>query len=212
MSAKTRVLVVDDHEMIRRGVISLVQSDKGLTVCGEAENGQSAITKAESTRPDVVLMDITMPLMNGLEATRKIKQKLPDTEIVILTVHDSDQMIRESIRAGALSYVLKVDGGQAIVDAINAAARHESYLTPRAAAALMRDAVAGARDNGPLTARETQVLELIADGKNSHEIGALLGISHKTSDVHRANLMRKLELRSISELVRYAIRNKLVEA
>lgn len=213
MSGKVRVLVVDDHEMVRRGVISLIQTEGAFRVCGEASDGESAIAKTEETKPDVVVMDISMPGLNGLEATRRIRRALPQTEVVILSVHDSEQMIREAIRAGAISYVLKTDGGSAVLEAIAAAGRHESYFTPRAARVLVQDIQGGNRDTGgPLTARERQVLELIADGKNSHDIGSLLGISHKTADVHRANLMRKLEIRSVSELVRYAIRNKLVEA
>lgn len=213
MSAKIRVLVVDDHEMIRRGVVGLIQTESGLRVCGEAADGLAAVAKAAETDPHVVVMDITMPLMNGLEATRKIKKSHPQTEIVILSVHDSEQMIREAVRAGAISYLLKSDDGQAILDAIAAAARHESYFTPRAADVLVRDLRNGGREtDGPLTARERQVLELIADGKNCHMIGELLGISFKTAAVHRNNLMHKLEMRSVSELVRYAIRTKLVDA
>ena len=213
MNAQIRVLVVDDHEMVRRGVISLLKTDPTLLVCGEAADGEAALAAAKGTSPDVVVMDITMPVMNGLDATRKLKKDLPGIEVVVFSVHDSEQMIREAIRAGAISYVLKTDGGPTILEAIAAAARHEPYFTSRAAQVLVHDLRGGGRENDdPLTPRERQVVELIADGKNSHEIGALLGISHKTSDVHRANIMRKLGIRSVSELVRYAIRNKLVEA
>jgi DNA-binding NarL/FixJ family response regulator len=199
--------------MIRRGVVGLIQTEGRFRVCGEAADGEAAVAKAVETNPHVVVMDISMPLMNGLEATRKIKRVLPQTEVVILSVHDSEQMIREAVRAGAISYLLKTDEGPAILDAIASAARHESFFTPRATQVLVRDLRGdGKVSEGPLTARERQVLELIADGKNCHAIGELLGISFKTAAVHRNNLMHKLEMRSVSELVRYAIRNKLVEA
>lgn len=213
MSSTARILIVDDHEVIRRGVQALIQTERGLAVCGEAVNGEEAVAKAAALAPDVVVMDISMPGINGLEATRRIRKADSRIEVVVLSVHDSDQMIREAIRAGAISYVLKTDGGRAILDAIHAAARGESFVTPRAARVLVQDVRGGTREPGdPLSPREHQVVELIADGKNSHEIGELLGISHKTADVHRNNIMKKLEIRSVSELVRYAIRNKLVEA
>lgn len=211
---KTRILVADDHELFRRGVRSLIETRKEFEVCGEASNGREAVDRALELKPHIVIMDLTMPLLSGLQATRQIVQQLPTAQVLILSIHDSEHLIREAVLAGAHGYVLKTDGGSVLLDALRAISKREPYFTPRAAQVLVQELRgSGTRraPGDPISARERQVLTLIAEGKNSREIGAILGISPKTSDVHRANLMRKLELHSVSELVRYAIRNHLVE-
>ncbi len=211
MSNTKSVLIVDDHELLRRGVRSLIETQTQYRVCGEASDGQQAVEMAAELKPDIIIMDLTLPRISGLEAIRRISKTQSGVAILVLSIHDSEQMIRESVLAGAHGYVLKTDGAKPLLEALDAMGRHEPYYTPRATEILVQE-LRGRRqpDGDPLTARERQILELIAEGKGSRDIGALLGIASKTADVHRANLMRKLNLHSVSELVRYAIRNNIV--
>lgn len=216
--AALRILLVDDHEMIRRGLRTAVESRPGWTVCGEAANGREAVEMARRAVPDIVVMDLTMPELNGLEATRRICKALPDTKVLILTMHDSEQLMHEVISAGAKGYLLKSDAGSLIYTAIERLAVGKSFFTQAAEDLLLKAYLNPSEAGDPrggvpdtLTSREREIVQLIAEGKSNKEIASMLGISGKTADAHRANLMRKLDVHSVSEIVRYAIRNKMIE-
>jgi DNA-binding NarL/FixJ family response regulator len=213
-----RILVADDHDIIRRGLKQLLTAHHGWDVCAEAKTGREALTLAEQIKPDIVVMDISMPDLNGLEAARRIRKTLPRTEILILTLHFSDQLVREMVEAGARAYIMKSDADKDLVSAVEALANHRSFFTSRAADLLLD----GFRPNAAphlraslrsrLTSREREIVQLLAEGKSSKEVAVALGISVKTAETHRANIMRKLEVHSVSELVRYAVRNQIIEA
>lgn len=217
MTTAPRILIADDHELVRKGLRSMLESRQGWTVCGEARHGREAVAMARECRPDIVIMDLTMPELNGLEATRQIRTSLPDTEVLILTMHHSEQLTREVLSAGARGYLLKTDAGDSVFDAVEALIRHQPYFTSRVSDVLLASYLhpgrqAGARaDASALTPRETEVVQGIAEGKSTKEIASLLGISEPTAETHRANLMLKLEVHSVSEIVRYAIRNRLID-
>jgi DNA-binding NarL/FixJ family response regulator len=211
-----RILIADDHEVVRQGVRTILEGQAGWVVCGEASTGRDAVTKAVDLQPDIVVLDISMPELNGLEATRQIRRVVP-AKILILTVHESDQVVTEVLDAGAHGYVLKADAGRTLVEAIRALLERQEFLTERVhVAAARRDgpqrAAAGRR--GPersLTPREREVLQLLTEGKTNKEIGVVLGVTTKTAETHRAHILTKLNLHSMSELVRYAIRNRIIE-
>jgi DNA-binding NarL/FixJ family response regulator len=214
-----RIVVADDHDIIRRGLKQLLTAHAGWEVCAEAKTGREAVTVAEQLRPDIVVMDISMPDLNGLEAARRIKKSLPRTEILILTLHFSDQLVREIVEAGVRAYIMKSDADKDLVSAVEALSNHRSFFTARAADMLLDgfsrphaapDPQALLRSR--LTSREREIVQLLAEGKSSKEVAVALGISVKTAETHRANIMRKLELHSVSELVRYAVRNQIIEA
>jgi DNA-binding NarL/FixJ family response regulator len=214
VSAPLRILVADDHELVRRGLCQTLRSRPEWTVCGEAADGREAVALARALVPDVVIMDLTMPGLNGLDATRSILKTAPETGILILTMHESEQLMHEVVRSGARGFVLKSDAGHVLLDAVEALGRHEIYFTARMAEGLV-DAFAktdaqrvGAPD--ALTPREREIVQLIAEGASTKEVAAALGISVKTAETHRTNLMRKLGIHSVSEIVRYAIRNRMV--
>lgn len=212
-----RILIVDDHEIVRRGLKALLESRTGWIVCGEAATGREAVVFAAQHRPDIVIMDIKMPELNGLEATRQIRKILPKTEIVILSLYYSDQLVREIVEAGARAYVLKSDAGCDLLTAVEALANKRSFFTSGAAQVL----IDGFRKPAPatqtplmhksLTAREREVVQLLAEGKSSKEVAVALAISVKTAETHRSNIMRKLEIHSVIELVRYAVKNNMIE-
>jgi len=214
-----RILVVDDHDIIRRGLKQLLTAKPGWEVCGEAKTGREAVTMAEQMKPDVVVMDISMPDLNGLEAARRIHKDAPKTGILILTMHFSDQLVREVVDSGARGYILKSDADKDLVSAVEAISNRRTFFTPRASEMLLdgfsRQSY-GAEPKLPLrnrlTSREREIVQLLAEGKSSKEVAVALGISVKTAETHRANIMRKLELHSVSELVRYAIKNQIIEA
>jgi DNA-binding NarL/FixJ family response regulator len=215
-SRQLRILIADDHEVIRRGLKTLLSAKPGWVVCAEAATGRDAITKAEQHRPDIAVMDIAMPELNGLEAGRKILKMLPKTEILVFSAHYSDQLVREVIEAGARAYVLKSDADQDLFPAIEALVNHRPFFTAGDAEILINDAFR--EDSLPmgmkhkhLTSREREVVQLVAEGRSSKEVAGLLGISTKTAETHRANLMRKLELHSAVDVVRYAVRNTIIE-
>jgi DNA-binding NarL/FixJ family response regulator len=211
-----RILIADDHEVVRRGLTSLLSSRRGWVVCAEATTGREAVALAAQHRPDIVIMDIRMPELNGLEATRKIRKMLPQTQVLVLSLHYSDQLVREIVDAGARAYVLKSDASAELLTAVEALANSRAFFTSGAAKALIDGFSKPASRQTPplhtsLTAREREVVQLLAEGKSSKEVAVALGISVKTADTHRSNIMRKLEIHSVSELVRYAVKNNMIE-
>jgi DNA-binding NarL/FixJ family response regulator len=212
-----RILIADDHEMIRTGLRKILEGRDGWTVCGEAVNGREAVTKARELKPDVVVLDFAMPELNGLEVIRQIRATLPQTEVLILTMHESEQLARAVLAAGARGFVLKSDAGQTIAAAVEQLGQHHSYFTTSVSHVVLQGYLHPAEPTEEnligkrLTAREREIVQLIAEGRSSKEVADALGISVKTVETHRVNLMRKLELHSVSELVHYAIRNQIVE-
>lgn len=215
-SGKLRILIADDHDIMRRGLRAFLSSRPGWEICAEAATGREAIAMAEEHQPDIVVMDIAMADLNGLEAARQIHRILPKTEIVVLSVHYTDELVREVLAAGAHSYILKSDADKELLLAVEALATHRSFFTSRAAQMIIDDARKRGSATQPLirnrlTVREREILQKLAEGQSSKEVAAALGISVKTAETHRANIMRKLELHSVSELVRYAVRNHMIE-
>jgi DNA-binding NarL/FixJ family response regulator len=211
-----RILLADDHEMLRRGLRAILTEQPGWEICGEAVDGRQAVELAQKLRPDVIVMDIAMPQLNGLEATRQIRRVLPRAEILVLTSDDSEALVREVLTAGARGYVLKNDVSRVLVQAVENLSRHRPYFTSKVAELLLQDF---GREKGmaepaedPLTAREREVVQLVAEGRSTKEIAQTLHISAKTAENHRTNIMRKLKVNSATELVRYAIRNKIATA
>ena len=216
---KLRILLADDHEIVRRGLCALLQRHEGWEVCGEAIDGRDAVQKAKQLKPDVVIVDIGMPNLNGLDATRQLLQYDPSLRIIVLTVSDADQVIREALDAGARGFVLKTDAARDLVTAIEALQTKRMFFTPRVNELLL----AGFLEKGQaisthhppslptLTAREREITQLLAEGRSSKEAASLLNLSTKTVETHRSNIMRKLNLHSIRDLVVYAIKNKLIQ-
>jgi len=217
--AITRILVADDHSVVRRGVRALLESESGLSVCGEAATGAEAILKAKRLKPDIIVMDISMPEVNGLEATRQIHKELPDTPVLILSMHDSDQLVRDTLSAGARGYVLKSDLDRNLSMAVQALRQGKTFFSPKVSEIVLDGFLRTQAGHPPrnkrpsteLTPRQKEVVRLLAEGKSNKEVAGTLGISVKTVEAHRAQIMRKLVLRSFSDLVRYAVREKLVE-
>jgi DNA-binding NarL/FixJ family response regulator len=213
-----RILLADDHEIVRQGLRRVLAERRDWTICGEAATGRQAVELARQLLPDLVIMDLTMPELNGLEATRQIRAALPQTEVLVLTMHASEELVPELRAAGARGFVLKSDAGRSLVAAVEALARHEPFFTARIwnqlGSADARSPQAGFQGiaQSRLTPREREIVQLIAEGKSTKELADQLGITIKTAETHRGNIMRKLGLRSVSEVVRYAIRNHLVEA
>ena len=212
-----RILVVDDYEVVRRGIRTLLEAEPGWEVCGEADTGPAAVEAAARLKPDLVVLDMSLPELHGLEVTRRILRHRPDTEILVLTMHASEELIRQVLRAGAHGYVLKSDAGNQLVAAVRSLQRHEPYLTTRVTEVVLDGFLKGVTASGAdagegLTPREREVLQLVAEGRSSKTIAGRLGVTVKTVESHRASLMRKLHIRTVAELVRYAVRNGLVEA
>ena len=210
-----RILVADDHHVVRTGLRALLESNAGWEVCAEASNGREAVEKAAELKPDVAVLDIGMPLLNGIEATRQILRVSPRTEVLILTMHDSEALIQGVLEAGAHGYILKDDADQNLLEAVEALGKHKRYLSSRVSEAAAQTDLPGGddlpMDRRRLTPREREILQLLAEGKSNKEIAGLLGISVKTAETHRANIMLKMNFHSITELVRYAVKNKIIE-
>ena len=210
-----RILVVDDHAVVRRGVRSLLESHDGWEVCGEATTGRDAVEQSRRLRPDVVVMDLSLPELNGLDATRHILKDAPETEVLVLTMHQSEELARDVLQAGARGYVLKSDADENLIAAVESLRQHKPFLTPTVTEFVLdgyiRDGADQDASRGAVTAREREIIQLIAEGKSNKKAASALSISVKTIEAHRANIMRKLHLRSVSDLVRYAIRNKIVQ-
>lgn len=213
-----RILVADDHHVVRTGLRALLESKSGWKVCAEATNGREAVEKAGQLKPDVAVLDIGMPLLNGVEATRQIRKLSPQTEVLILTMHDSELLVQEVFEAGAHGYILKDDADRNLIAAVDALRRHKPYLSSRVSEAVRNAALPPGHGPAPgrssrsrLTPREREILQLLAEGKSNKEVAAVLGISVKTAETHRANIMLKLDFHSITELVRYAVRNNIIQ-
>ena len=214
-----RILIADDHELVRKGLRLVLEHQPGWEICGEAVNGRQVVEQARQLRPDVIVLDITMPELNGLEATRQIRKALPNTEVLILTVHESERLVSEVLAAGARGYILKTDTSRLLVSAIESLSEHKPFFTGKVSEVVLDgylkpgDAAKGAdRISGVLTAREREIVQLLAEGRSNKEVAVALGVSVKTVDAHRANVMHKLHLHSVTDLVRYAIRNQIIAA
>src|SRR5277367_4844696 len=218
-SMKLRILIADDHEVVRRGLVTLLQSHEGWEICGEAMDGRAAVEKAKQLKPDVVIIDIGMPSLNGLAATRQLVQQDPHCKVIVLTITDSDQVIREALDAGARGFVLKSDAARDLVAAVEALQRNRMFFTPRVNDMVLAgflDRRNGASSSMPpqlprLTPREREVIQLLAEGKSSKEVACVLNLSTKTAETHRSNIMRKLGFHSIRDLVVYAIQNNIIQ-
>ncbi len=219
-----RILIADDHPIARRGIRSLLESQPGLEICSEASTGVEAIEQARKDKPDLAVMDLTMPDMNGLDAARAIKKELPGTEILVLSMHFADELAREVLRCGALGYMLKSDAEIELLTAVEHMRRHRPFFTACLSASLAQnfvDTPAGPGDaaadgeegefESPLTNREIEVVRLLAEGKSNKEAAATLGVSSRTIESHRNHIMHKMNFSSFSDLIRFAVRNGLVE-
>jgi len=213
-----RILVVDDHDIVRQGVCALITSQPGWEVCGEARTGREAIAMAGESRPDIIVMDLLMPDLNGLDAARQIKKKLPLVEILILSGHEDTELIQTVFDAGIRAFIFKSQDRTHLVPAINSLLARKPYLTPRISEVLFsrfenRDTGAAkeTRADAALTAREREIIQLLAEGRSNKEVASSLDISIKTVETHRASIMRKLGIDRLSDLVRYAIRKKIIE-
>jgi DNA-binding NarL/FixJ family response regulator len=215
--SKLRILIADDHEVVRAGVRSLLECQSDCEICGEAVTGRQAVALAQQLKPDIAVLDITMPELNGLDAARQILKTVPGVQVLILSVHESEELVREIIEIGAHGYILKSDAGHELAAAVRALRRRESYFASKVAQIVLR-AYLRKQHGGPtpvssdntLTPREREVLQLIAEGKSNKEAASALSISVLTVETHRAHIMRKLGAHSVAELVHYAVRHKMI--
>ncbi len=216
MSKKTRILLADDHTILRAGIRALIDAEPDMVVIGEAEDGHSAVHLTGTLSPDVVLMDIAMPLLNGLEATRQIHRSFPCVKVLILSMHENEEYIRQVLANGAMGYILKDAAAHDLIEAIRAVQRGEAVLSPAVTRLVIEDYLrwgdlsASQASNG-ISPREHEVLQLIAEGYTNKQIAEILCISIKTVQAHRGSIMTKLDLHDRSDLVKYAIRKKIIE-
>jgi len=211
-----RILIADDHEIVRRGIRSLLENHPGWEVCGEAEDGRDAVNHASALNPDLVLLDIGMPNLNGLDAARQIISHSPMTSVLVLTIHDSEQVVREVLAVGARGFLLKSDAGRDLISAVEALQRHGTFFTSKVAEFVLEGYLnphraPEMRCRNRLTPREREVVQLLAEGKTSKEVAVALNLSVKTTETHRTNIMRKLDLHSVADLTIYAVRNGIVQ-
>jgi DNA-binding NarL/FixJ family response regulator len=207
----TRILIADDHEVVRAGLRALLSEQPNWQVVAEAADGKEAVAQVLKTAPDVAIVDYSLPLLNGVEVTRQIRKRSPDTEVIIFTMHDSNDLIRDLLRAGALGYVLKSEAHRLLLAAVETVAKHKPFFTGVVSETLRQSFLTKGND-GPLTARERSVVQLIAEGHSNKKAAFILNLSVKTIETHRAAVLRKLDMHSTAGLVRYAIRNKMIEA
>jgi DNA-binding NarL/FixJ family response regulator len=216
-----RLLIADDHDVVRMGVRMLLEEQPGWEVVGEASDGRAAVEKAKLAQPDVTILDLNMPELNGLEAAREILRSVP-TKVLILTMCDSDALIQKTLEAGVQGYLLKTDAGRDLVSAVDALSRDKTFFTPKVSQMVLEGYLrrpskenwdgSNGKNGLRLTPRQDQILQLLAEGKTSREVAVALNISVKTAETHRANIMRRLDCHSVTELVRYAIRNHIIAA
>jgi DNA-binding NarL/FixJ family response regulator len=211
-----RILIADDHEVARRGIRSLLEAHPGWEICGEAKDGREAVECANKLKPNLVLLDIGMPRLNGLDAARQILATCPETRILILTMHDSDQVVRDVLAVGARGFLLKSDAGRDLVAAVEALQHQRTFFTTKVAQMVLDGYLHVNNDTDRqarhiLTPREREVIQLLAEGRTTKEVAVTLNLSVKTAETHRTNLMRKLDLHSVADLTRYAVRNGIVQ-
>jgi len=213
-----RILLADDHKVVRQGTRALLSAIPEWEIVGEADNGRAAVSLTAELKPDIVILDISMPELNGLDATRQIKKKSPETEVLIFTGQETEELVHDVFDSGARSYIMKTDAADHLIDAIKALSEHKHFFTSRISEIVFaryiqeKGTLEGAPEKSRITDREREIVQLLAEGKSSKEIATMLGISVRTVETHRAAIMKKLGLKSFSELVRYAVRNKIVEA
>jgi DNA-binding NarL/FixJ family response regulator len=210
----TRILIADDHDVLRTGLRALIETRSGWEVVAEARDGLEALQAAEAAKPDIVVLDYAMPVMNGVEVARQLRARPPRPEILIFTMHDDDAVLREAVLAGVRGYLLKSDAQGHLLEAIATLARHEAYISGQVSGTLLEAVLKPGKlqDGDPLTPRERTVIQLIAEGRTSREIGPILNVGIKTVETHRASAMRKIGAMTTADLVRYAIRHRMVEA
>lgn len=213
---KIRILIADDHTILRDGIRALLEHEADMVVVGEAEDGRSVVKMTKELKPDVVLMDIALPLLNGLEATRQIKVCCPQIKVLILSMHENEEYIRQALATGAMGYILKDAAARDLLGAIRAVDRGEAVLSPAITRLVIEDYLRWGdlnqvQEHDSLSPREREVLQLIAEGYTNKEIAEILMISIKTVQTHRANLMAKLDLHDRGELIKYAIQKKIIE-
>lgn len=216
MIPKIRILVADDHTLLRNGIRALLEDEQDIAIVGEAEDGREAVRLANQLKPNVVLMDIAMPLLNGLEATRQIKREHPEINVLVLTMYDHEEYFRQILEVGASGYIIKRAAANELVAAIRTVHQGEAVLSPSITRLLLedylrRDASKEEADPNALSPREREILQLIAEGKTSREIAEILSLSVKTVQSHRTSLMQKLDLHDRGELIKYAIQKKIIE-
>jgi DNA-binding NarL/FixJ family response regulator len=205
--APLSILIADDHAVVRAGLRTLLESRPRWQICAEAADGRDAVEKASKHKPHIAILDIGMPLLNGVETARQIRKASPDTEILILTMHESDDLVQQVVEAGARGYILKDEADRVLLDAVQALSQHKPFFSTR-----VSDAADNARSSrSRLTPREREILQLLAEGKSNKEVANLLNISVNTAEAHRANIMLKLDFHSLAELVLYAIRNNIIQ-
>ncbi len=210
-----RILLADDHDIVRRGLKELLEEHAGWTVCAEASNGREAVDFAMAHRPAVAVLDLSMPQLNGLEATVRIRQAVPETEVLVFTMHDSEELIRSVLAAGARGYLLKSDAALQLIPAVTTVARHQPFFAGRVSEVILEGFLeaerrkAGALSAERLTSREREIIQLLAEGNSNKDVARALELSVKTVETHRAAIMRKLDLHSLADLIRYAIRNQI---
>jgi len=216
---RLRLLIADDHELVRHGIRGLLQARRGWEVVGEATDGREAIQKSEYLQPDVAILDITMPHLDGLEATRQIAESSPKTKVLILTMHESDQLVRRVLEAGARGYVLKSDLAAHLVRAVEDVSHGRLSLTPKVSEIVLQgflkagtESKESERTKVRPTPREFEIIRLLAEGKANKEIASTLGITVRTVETHRAKIMLKLGLHSLTEVIHYAIRHKIISS
>jgi DNA-binding NarL/FixJ family response regulator len=213
-----RILLADDHDVLRRGLRHLIEEQPGWEVCAEAVDGREAVEMAKKTQPHVAIIDISMPGLNGLETTRQIRKALPRVEVLIFTMHEDEQLVREVLAAGARGYLLKTDASRHIVAAVDALAHHKPFFTSNVSETMLESFLRQSKlpeetvASGPITAREREIIQLLAEGHSNKRIAGMLEISVKTVETHRAAIMRKIGASSVVDIVRYAVRNKISQA
>ena len=215
--SSVRILIADDHELIRRGLVSALADRTDWSIVAEAADGRQACEMAARLTPEIAVLDLTMPELNGLDATRQIRASTPKTRILIVTAHESEQLIRDVLDAGAMGYVLKSDAGRILVQAIEALLDERPFFTSKIARFVLEGYLRSGADSVTeaavaLSPRERHIVQLLAEGNNNKEVARVLRLSVKTVETHRSNIMRKMEFGSLADLVRYAIRNKIVDA
>lgn len=220
MKPKTiRILIADDHEVVRHGVRDLLSAQPGWEVCGEASNGRDAVKAIEESAPDIAIIDLSMPGLNGMDAVRQIHKLAPATKTIIFTMHETEELVREVFRSGANGYVLKSDAGTHLLSAIQAVLEGRHFCSSKLSEWIFEGFLRAANGESietpaedTLTSREREIVQLLSEGQSNKEVASILGISIKTAETHRAVIMRKLRLHAFSDLVRYAIRNHIIEA